>query len=378
MSVGEINVLLIQDNLGEVSLIKKMLYHSSIIEGASAALNTTHVKSLTEAGAHLQHHSCDIILLDVSLQRDDDLDTLHKLKESYPQTPLVVLSNQTNPQTLREAIQHGAQDILPKDELTTNLLVKAIHSTIERYQLLLELKNRANQLENQNLALNDFAHTVAHQIQGLLSQMVGYASLVDSHYQEELSDPAKQAVDQIMQSGYKMNNVITELLFLASMRSDEIEANTLDSQRIIKEVLKRLHYEIRATKAEIIMPDNWPIAMGYAPWIEEVWLNYMSNGLKYGSKENMRPVLRLGATPEGNGMIRFWVADSGPGIPESDQRRLFRPHTRVTSKNIRGEGLGLSIVWRIVKKSGGKVGVDSEEGAGSCFWFTLPEAHLAT
>ncbi|MCB8927334.1 MAG: response regulator [Ardenticatenaceae bacterium] len=378
MNVGEINVLLIQDNFGEANLIKKMLHHSSFIEGESAALNTTQVNNLAEAERHLQQHPCDIILLDISLQDSDALETIHQLKEDYPQTPLIVLSDQTNPQMLREAIQHGAQDILPKDALTTNLLIKGIHSTLERYRLLLELKSRASQLENQNLALNDFAHTVAHQIQGLLSQMVGYASLVDSHYQEELSQPAKQAVDQIMQSGYKMNNVITELLFLASMRSEDIEANALDTQRILKEVLKRLRYEIRATKAEIIMPDNWPTAMGYAPWIEEVWLNYMSNGLKYGSKENVRPILRLGATPEGNGMIRFWVADNGPGILKNDRKRLFKPHTRMTSKKIRGEGLGLSIVWRIIKKSGGKVGVDSEEGVGSCFWFTLPEAKLTS
>jgi signal transduction histidine kinase len=203
--------------------------------------------------------------------------------------------------------------------------------------------------------------------------MVGYASLVDSHYEEELSVPAKQAVDQIMQSGYKMNNVITELLFLASMRSEEIQVNELDTSRIVAEVMKRLRYQIRETKAEIHLPDSWPVAMGYAPWIEEVWLNYMSNGLKYGGDENGPPILHLGATQEGNGMIRFWLADNGPGISEMDQKRLFKPHTRLTSKKIRGEGLGLSICWRIVNKCGGEVGVDSKEGAGSCFWFTLAE-----
>lgn len=71
-------------------------------------------------------------------------------------------------------------------------------------------------------------------------------------------------------------------------------------------------------------------------------------------------------------MVRFWVRDQGPGISQIDQKHLFRAHTRVTSKRIKGEGLGLSIVKRIVKQSGGKVGVDSEEGRGSCFWFTLP------
>jgi signal transduction histidine kinase len=270
-------------------------------------------------------------------------------------------------------VQHGAQDYLAKNDLTANLLLKTIHYTIERHRLLLDIKGRAAELENQNLALNDFAHTVAHQIQGLLSQMVGYASLVDSHYQEQLSEPARQAVDQIMQSGYKMNNVITELLFLASMRSEEIQVSELDTGRIVAEVMKRLRYQIRETGAEIHLPDAWPAALGYGPWIEEVWLNYMSNGLKYGGHENGPPILHLGASRESNGMIRFWLADNGPGISKMDQKRLFKPHTRVTSKKIRGEGLGLSICWRIVNKCGGEVGVNSKEGAGSCFWFTLPE-----
>ena len=104
-----------------------------------------------------------------------------------------------------------------------------------------------------------------------------------------------------------------------------------------------------------------------------MWLNYLSNALKYGGNENQAPVLQLGANRLGNGMVRFWVADNGPGISAVDQKRLFRAHTRVTSKKIKGEGLGLSIVWRIIKKSGGDVGVKSQEGNGSCFWFTLPE-----
>jgi len=373
MNDSTLNVLLIEDNPGDVRLVKKMLHQTSFSDNPTTPINVTHTDRLQTALTYLQKHTYDVILLDLSLPDANNFDSILKLKEEYPSTPIIILSGQAVNQTAVEAVQHGAQDYLVKDDLTANLLLKTIHYTIERHRLLLEIKGRAEELEIQNLALNDFAHTVAHQIQGLLSQMVGYASLVDSHYQEQLSIPARQAIDQIMQSGYKMNNVITELLFLASMRSQEVEMNELDSGRILIEVMKRLRYQIRETKADINLPDSWPVAVGYAPWIEEVWLNYMSNGLKYGGSENTPPILHLGATPEENGMIRFWLADNGPGISEMDQKRLFKPHTRVNSKKIRGEGLGLSICWRIIDKCGGKVGVDSKEGAGSCFWFTLPE-----
>ena len=377
MGQPKINVLLIEDNPGDARLVKEMLHQASFADSSSAAIDIFHMDRLQTALKHLQKNVCDVILLDLSLPDANGLDSILKLKEKYPTPPIIILSGHTANNTVIEAVQYGVQDYLVKDDLTGNLLLKTIHYTIERHRLLLEIQGRAKELENQNTALNDFAHTVAHQIQGLLSQMVGYASLVDSHYQDQLSLPAKQAVDQIMQSGYKMNNVITELLFLASLRSGEVQVNELDSGRILAEVMKRLRYQIRETEAEINLPTSWPVALGYAPWIEEVWLNYMSNGLKYGGKNNSPPVLNLGATREGNGMIRFWVSDNGPGISRLDQKRLFKPHTRVTSKKIRGEGLGLSICWRIVNKCGGEVGVDSKEGAGSCFWFTLPEKKLA-
>ena len=80
------------------------------------------------------------------------------------------------------------------------------------------------------------------------------------------------------------------------------------------------------------------------------------------------------ATPLPAGKIQFWVEDNGRGIPPTDQRHLFKPHTRVYDRKVKGEGLGLSIVRQIVRKCGGDVGVESEPGAGSRFWFTLPAA----
>lgn len=373
MNSSTINVLLIEDNPGDVHLVKTLLSQSDQTTNSSSIIKLTHTDQLNSAYALLATTSYDLALLDLSLPDAQGLDSFLEFNKYQPTVPVVILSGHTNHELAIQAVQLGAQDYLAKDDLSANLLIKTIHHTIERHRLLLEISQRATELETQNLALNDFAHTVAHQIQGLLSQMVGYASLVDSHYQEQLSVPARQAVDQIMQSGYKMNNVITELLFLSSMRSENIQVGELDNKRILTEVLKRLRYQIRESSAKIMVPDQWPSALGYAPWIEEVWLNYISNGLKYGGNDEKPPVLKLGARPDGSGMVRFWVMDNGPGIAPADQKRLFKPHTRLTSKKIRGEGLGLSIVWRIVEKCGGKVGVESQEGAGSCFWFTLPE-----
>jgi two-component system sensor histidine kinase/response regulator len=82
--------------------------------------------------------------------------------------------------------------------------------------------------------------------------------------------------------------------------------------------------------------------------------------------------MELGATPQSDTMIRFWVRDNGPGLTPEDQARLFLPFTRLDQARATGHGLGLSIVRRIVEKLGGQVGVESEVGRGSIFFFTLP------
>jgi signal transduction histidine kinase len=76
--------------------------------------------------------------------------------------------------------------------------------------------------------------------------------------------------------------------------------------------------------------------------------------------------------------VRFWVRDNGPGLSPEAQARLFTPFTRLDQARLQGYGLGLSIVRRIVEKLGGQVGVESQVGAGSTFWFTLPAASVSS
>ncbi len=113
------------------------------------------------------------------------------------------------------------------------------------------------------------------------------------------------------------------------------------------------------------------IALGYAPWVEEVWVNYLSNAIKYGGRGGEPPRMELGAEAQADGMIRFWVHDNGAGITPEDQARLFTPFTRLDQVRAAGHGLGLSIVRRIADKLGGHVSVDSQIGEGSTFSFTL-------
>jgi signal transduction histidine kinase len=142
--------------------------------------------------------------------------------------------------------------------------------------------------------------------------------------------------------------------------------------RCTREALQRLEGMIEECGAKIVKPEKWPAAMGYAPWVEEVWANYISNAVKYGGDP---PIVRIGATVDPLDKVRFWVQDNGEGIAPEESAKLFSKFSRLTGvEKIEGHGLGLSIVKRIVERLGGEVGVQSEIGEGSTFYFTLPPA----
>jgi signal transduction histidine kinase len=146
---------------------------------------------------------------------------------------------------------------------------------------------------------------------------------------------------------------------------------------VIDEALPRLAELIETSGAAIYRPDcaGWPIALGYAPWVEEIWVNYLSNAIKYGGP---RPRIELGAARQPDGFIRFTVRDYGAGLTLEQQRRLFAPFERLGQAQVKGHGLGLSVVRRITEKLGGRTGVDSQPGQGSTFYFTLPAADAAS
>ena len=139
---------------------------------------------------------------------------------------------------------------------------------------------------------------------------------------------------------------------------------------IVTESLDRIEQLVQRHAAKIQLPDHWPEAAGHAPWIIEVWVNYISNAVKYGGSPAQ---ITLGGEASADGLTaRFWVQDQGPGLDEAAQLKMYVPFNRRSTVRAQGHGLGLSIVRRIVEKLGGKVGVTSAAGAGARFWFELP------
>ena len=224
-------------------------------------------------------------------------------------------------------------------------------------------------LQKQNDELNAFAHTIAHDLKNSASAVIGFAEIGMDIYRQSEDTQLQEIFNNIARGGYKINTIIRELLLLANAQSGKsIPLTPLDMTGIIREAQTRLESLIEEHHAVIITPNSLPPAMGYAAWIEEVWLNYISNAIKYGGRP---PHIEIGATPQSNNQIRFWVRDNGKGLSPELQKQLFTPFERLHQTDIEGHGLGLSIVRRIVERLGGQIGMTSEAGHGCTFYFTL-------
>ncbi|MBN1487040.1 MAG: PAS domain-containing protein [Anaerolineae bacterium] len=248
-------------------------------------------------------------------------------------------------------------------------LVGVSRDITDRKHMEEDLRQRTLELESRNQDLDAFSRTVAHDLKAPLSPIVGYAELISMEYGTLLSQDSLEDLNIIIQSGHKMGSIIDELLLLAGLRDMKPPQRPINMAAVLSDVLQHLNYIYEGTPREIKVPETWPVAWGYAPWIEEVWMNYLTNAIKYGGQP---PKIVLGASNDDNGMIRFWIKDNGPGLKPEEQAQLFNSFARLETTRAKGHGLGLSIVKRIIEKLGGEVGIESIIGEGSTFFFTLP------
>ncbi|HEX9926109.1 MAG TPA: hybrid sensor histidine kinase/response regulator, partial [Anaerolineae bacterium] len=320
----------------------------------------------------------DIILLDVKIPDLDGFEVCRRLKASKTteDIPVIFMTSLANTVDKVRGFALGAVDYVTKPIQAEEVFARVrTHLTIQRLQRNLEEKNVRLEREIAEreiliAELDAFAHTVAHDLKNPLGVTINYAQLLRGYYDKMSLEDLNQSLEMIVRNGQKMANIINELLLLASIRKEEVDLRPIDMARTVSEARSRLTFLIEEHQAELIIPDEWPVALGYGPWVEEIWANYVSNAIKYGGRP---PRVELGATSRADGMIQFWVRDNGDGLSLEEQTRLFVPFSRLDQARAKGHGLGLSIVHRIVEKLSGAVSVESggQSGEGSIFSFLL-------
>lgn len=230
------------------------------------------------------------------------------------------------------------------------------------------LEGIKNELKTKNEELDSFAHTVAHDLKNPLGVLLGFTDILYKEIENLSSDQLHEVLKGIKNTGFKMRNIIKELLLLSEVRREEILLEPINIKSTLNEAMLRIDHMIERSKAEIISSEEFPEALGYAPWIEEVWVNYITNAIKHGAHI---PTIHIGYDEIENDKIKFWVKDDGKGMEDSEQKNLFVPFTRLQVVRAEGQGLGLSVVSTIIEKLKGEVGVESRPGEGSKFFFIL-------
>ncbi len=310
----------------------------------------------------------DVVLMDWSMPDMDGITATQRIFELLP-TPVVMLSAYSTRDLIERAGDVGAGAYIVKSPNRLEL-ERAITIARARFDDMMELRRLNADLRARNAELDAFAGIVAHDLDTPLSLLIGYAGTIEL-FGEELSDAEVRAyLERIAANSRRMANIVDELLLLVQIRKSDVTLGPLQMEAVVQRALERLQDDIHYAGAEVVLPNSWPSVLGYASWIEEVWVNYLSNGLKYGGKP---PRLEIGSAVLGES-VRYWLRDRGAGLTPDEQSRLFQPFSRLDTVRVKGHGLGLSIVRFIIEKLGGTVAVESVKGEGSTFSFTLPAA----
>jgi PAS domain S-box-containing protein len=251
------------------------------------------------------------------------------------------------------------------------MALSTVHDITGRKQTEQLIQQYAAEILARNEDLEAFSHTVAHDLKSPLSNIIGFTEWLQGH-PDLPADERQEYIDIMARNAIKMDAIIDELLLLAQVRKEQVELLPIAMAHLVSEAQARLAYMIAESGVVIRVPGAWPAALGYGLWVEEVWVNYLSNAIKYGHTPATAHHIELGFDEQPDRFIRFWVRDWGLGIPEEEQRELFAAFGEHSKVRATGHGLGLSIVRMIVEKMGGRVGVESAVGQGSTFYFTLP------
>ncbi|MCC5849691.1 MAG: hybrid sensor histidine kinase/response regulator [Verrucomicrobia bacterium] len=321
--------------------------------------------------SRLQYAQPDIILLDIMMPGLDGFETCRQLKEN-PETagiPVIYMTALDHLEDKMKGFESGAVDYITKPFQNQEVLARIrTHLALKRMEEDLQKNNE--QLRDQNEALDAYARTVAHDLKNPLHLILNYARLIE----EEASLPSvsQQDLHNIIQSAERMNHIIHDLLLLSQLRREQIRPVHVNMTSVVHDSLETLSTDLHAADTKLIKPSDFPDAMGLSAWIQAVWVNYISNAIKYGGKPG-RIELICQKDPLNETHNWYGVKDNGQGIDPELRLTIFEEFSRAGGEKVEGHGIGLSICRRIIHRLGGRVGVQNNtDGPGCTFFFTLP------
>ncbi|MDP0492543.1 MAG: ATP-binding protein [Verrucomicrobiota bacterium JB023] len=266
-----------------------------------------------------------------------------------------------NERLQREVAEREAAELAQR-RLKDELELRVIERTNE-----LAATNRA--LEESNLELQQFAYVASHDLQTPLRAIAGYAHFLDDEYRSQLDEDGRLYLERMVAASARMKHLIDDLLAFSRVESSSRPFERVDLNQICDGVTELLEQSI-IDSGGIVGRDDLPTVTGDPAQLAQLLQNLIGNALKYRGKE--APIVHVSAA-EADGEMVISVSDNGIGIAPEYHERVFEIFRRLhTQEQYPGTGIGLGVCRRIVQRHHGRIWLDSEEGKGSNFHFSLP------
>jgi PAS domain S-box-containing protein len=249
---------------------------------------------------------------------------------------------------------------------------KQTEDKIRRMNAVLEerVKERTAELDSINKELESFAYSISHDLKAPLRAISSFAQILQEDHTGNLNSEGQNLIATIIVSVRRMDELIRDILSLSRVGRKEITYKLIEMNELVQVVYHELTDEVQQGKIHLLVQDL-PGAYCDSVLIKQVWINLISNAIKYSSKKES-PVIEIFGKEEGN-MIVYTIRDNGAGFNPKYKDKLFTLFQRLhNSREFEGSGAGLAIVKRIVQRFGGDVYAVGNPGKGASFTFSLP------
>jgi len=235
---------------------------------------------------------------------------------------------------------------------------------------ILEYQKQA--LEETNKELDDFTYTVSHDLKEPLRAIDAFSKYVMDDYQDKIGEEGRHYLERVRANAERMKKLIEDLLEISRIKRKGSTIEEVDTEEIMAEVKMRLEYAINQKSVEVIIKDKLPRIFCDRVRLTEVFLNLISNAIKYNNKP--KPIIEVGYNNKED-FHEFYVKDNGIGIQEEYFDKIFEIFQRLGKReDTEGTGAGLTIVKTIIQMHKGKIWLESKLGEGTTFYFTVPKA----
>jgi signal transduction histidine kinase len=233
------------------------------------------------------------------------------------------------------------------------------------------VESRTAELTAAKNELESFAYAVSHDLQAPVRHLIAYSQILLEGGGTEFSPETREYLLRISRAGLQMRELITHLLALSRLSSQEINRVDVDLSRLCHAICQELAESDPERRVQVSISDGLTVAAD-PPLLDIAMHNLIGNAWKY-TRKSTQPRIEIGET-EHNGRHCFYIRDNGTGFDMAYRERLFTPFQRLHSdEDFEGSGVGLATVMRIMQRHGGTVWAESSPGNGAVFYFTLTD-----